>query len=158
MTEVVPTSAQPRLSHPAAPEAGHAEALRLHLPFEEVVGFGEGEGAHATRGSTDQPLSVLLHRLNPVLRGWTNYFRHGVSKATFCYLRAFLWRRVICWLRHKHPRASWKKLRRNYLSGWWRADGDVVLFNPSAVAVSRHRYRANRVPTPWVTMTEKDVA
>ena len=31
-----------------------------------------------TRGATDQSLSILLHRLNPVLRGWTAYFRHGV--------------------------------------------------------------------------------
>ena len=40
-----------------------------------------------TRGATNQPLAALLRRLNPVLRGWTNYFRHGVSKATFDYLR-----------------------------------------------------------------------
>ena len=39
-----------------------------------------------TRGATDQSLTVLLHRLNPAIRGWTNYFRHGVSKATFNYL------------------------------------------------------------------------
>jgi RNA-directed DNA polymerase len=30
-----------------------------------------------TRGSTNQSLPVLLHRLNPVLRGWANYHRHG---------------------------------------------------------------------------------
>jgi RNA-directed DNA polymerase len=41
-----------------------------------------------TRGMTNHPLKVLLHQLNPVLRGWTSYFRHGVSKATFSYLRA----------------------------------------------------------------------
>ena len=33
-----------------------------------------------TRGSTNKPLSVLCYRLAPVLRGWANYFRHGVSK------------------------------------------------------------------------------
>ena len=50
-----------------------------------------------TRGSTNQPLAVLLHRLTPVLRGWTNYFRHGVSKATFGYLDHFTWVRVLRW-------------------------------------------------------------
>ena len=75
-----------------------------------------------TRGATDLSLTSLLHRLNPVLRGWTAYFRHGMSKATFSYLRAFVWRRVICWLRHKSSRANWKQLRRRYLSGgWWPA-------------------------------------
>jgi RNA-directed DNA polymerase len=30
-----------------------------------------------TGQTTNQPLTVVLHRLNWVLRGWTNYFRHG---------------------------------------------------------------------------------
>jgi Group II intron, maturase-specific domain len=83
-----------------------------------------------TRGGTNQPLAVVLRRLNPVLRGWANYFRHAVSKATFDYLGAFSWRRVICWLRHKHRRANWKWLRRRYLPGWRPTDGEVTLFNP----------------------------
>ena len=39
-----------------------------------------------TRKSTNQSLSTLLHRLNPVLRGWANYHRHGASAKTFSYL------------------------------------------------------------------------
>jgi RNA-directed DNA polymerase len=34
-----------------------------------------------TTQGTNNPLSVLLRQLNGVLRGWTTYFRHGVSKA-----------------------------------------------------------------------------
>ena len=102
-----------------------------------------------TRGMTNHPLNVLLHQLNPVLRGWTSYFRHGVSKATFSYLRAFVWRRVVNWLRRKHPRSNWKQLRRRYLPGWWPTDGEVVLLNPAAVTVTRYRYRAARIPSPW---------
>jgi RNA-directed DNA polymerase len=113
-----------------------------------------------TRGATDQPLTVLIHRLNPVLRGWTNYFRHGLSKATFSYLRAFTWLRVVCWLRHKEPRASWKQLRRRYLDGWWPREGEVVLltFNPRSVAVTRYRYRGDRIATPWATIADGKVA
>ncbi len=111
-----------------------------------------------TRGATDQSLSILLHRLNPVLRGWTAYFRHGVSKATFNYLRAFVWRRVVCWLRHKSLRANWKQLRRRYLPGWWPTEGEVSLFNPSAVTVSRYRYRGARIPSPWVERTTGSTA
>lgn len=103
-----------------------------------------------TRGATDLSLTSLLHRLNPVLRGWTAYFRHGMSKATFSYLRAFVWRRVICWLRHKSSRANWKQLRRRYLSGgWWPAEGGVTLFNPGAVPVTRYRFRGARISAPW---------
>jgi RNA-directed DNA polymerase len=103
----------------------------------------------ATREGKNEPLAILLGRLNPVLRGWTNYFRHGVSKATFNYLRAFVWRRVVCWVRHKHPTMTWKELRQRYLPGWWPAQGETVLVDPARVHVTRYRYRGDRILSPW---------
>ena len=47
------------------------------------------------RQDVNLPLEVLLHQLNPVLQGWTAYFRPGVSSATFNYLRACTWQKVI---------------------------------------------------------------
>ena len=103
-----------------------------------------------SRQGTDLSLTVLLHRLNPVLRGWTNYFRPGVSSATFQYLRAFAWRRVIGWLRRKHPRITWKQLRRRYCpDGWWPTEDDVTLFNTAAVRTTRYRYRGAAIASPW---------
>ena len=107
-----------------------------------------------TRGATDQSLSILLHRLNPVLRGWTAYFRHGVSKATFSYLRAFVWRRVVSWLRHKSRRANWKQLRRRSLPRWWPTEGEVTLFNPGGVPVTRYRFRGTRIPSPGAGLAQ----
>ena len=95
---------------------------------------------------------TLLYRVNSILRGWTNYFRHGVSHATFEYLRAYVWRRVIGWLRTKHPRATWKQIRRRYLQGgWWPTGDEVELFNPAAVRTVRYRYRGADIPSPWPT-------
>ncbi len=102
-----------------------------------------------TSQGTNKSLSDLLHQLNPVLRGWTNYFRYGASKKTFSYLSWFTWRRVICWLRRKYRHATWKQLRRRYLPGWWPAQGWTSLFNPAAVPVTRYRQRGNTIPTPW---------
>jgi Group II intron, maturase-specific domain len=39
------------------------------------------------RMNVSLPLAVLLHQLNSVLRGWTAYFRAGVSARAFGYLR-----------------------------------------------------------------------
>ncbi len=102
------------------------------------------------RQNTNLPLETLLRQLNPVLRGWTTYFRPGVSSIAFGYLRAFTWRQVIRWLRRKHPGITWKELRRRFcINGWWPADGDVIMFNPGAVRTTRYRYRGTKIPSPW---------
>jgi len=111
-----------------------------------------------TRRATDESLATLCDRLNPVLRGWTNHFRHDVSKATFQYLRAFVWHRVVGWLRKKHPRGTWKQLRRRYLPRWWPTEGNKELFNPASTAVTRYRYRHEHIPTPWSPSTSEDAA
>jgi RNA-directed DNA polymerase len=102
------------------------------------------------RQNINLPFEVLLHRLNPVLRGWTAHFRPGVSSAAFGFLRAFTWRQVVGWLRRKHPRMNWKELRRRFFAGgWWPTTGTMVLFNPGAVATTRYRYRGSKIPSPW---------
>lgn len=102
------------------------------------------------RMNVSLPLAVLLHRLNQVLRGWTAYFRPGVSARSFQYLRMILWRQVFGWLRRKHLGTGWKELRRRYCDGgWWPHDGDVVLFNPGSVVTTRYRPRGTTIPSPW---------
>ncbi|MDF3053600.1 MAG: group intron reverse transcriptase/maturase [Geminicoccaceae bacterium] len=102
------------------------------------------------RQNINLPFEVLLHRLNPVLRGWTAHFRPGVSSAAFGYLRAFTWRQVVGWLRRKHSRMNWKELRRRFFAGgWWPTTGKTALFNPAAVATTRYRYRGSKIPSPW---------
>jgi RNA-directed DNA polymerase len=99
---------------------------------------------------TDQSLDALLLRLNPVLRGWCGYFRHGVSYATFAYLGRYKWSRVWHWLRRKHPKATWKQIRRRYFRGRsWPTSNGRVLLNPTTVGTSRSRYRGAAILTPW---------
>ncbi len=107
------------------------------------------------RTNVSQPLGVLLHRLNQVLRGWTAYFRPGVSARAFQYLRMIVWRQIFGWLRRKHPNAGWKELRRRFCGGgWWPHDGQVVLFNPGSVVTTRYRPRGTTIPSPWQTPAE----
>ena len=134
------------------PRRGSGKPVIYTYPAKRSLAEIKARVRRMTRGATDLSLTSLLHRLNPVLRGWTAYFRHGVSKRTFNYLRAFVWRRVVVWLRHKSARATWKQLRRRYLSGWWwPTEGAVTLFNPGAVPVTRYRYRGRSIPSPWTT-------
>ncbi|MEU3616333.1 group II intron maturase-specific domain-containing protein [Streptomyces sp. NPDC006872] len=68
------------------------------------------------RQDVNLPLDALLHQLNQVLRGWAAYFKHGSSKATFNYLRAYTWKQAFGWLRRKHRRTNWKEIRRKNTS------------------------------------------
>jgi RNA-directed DNA polymerase len=96
------------------------------------------------------PLETLLHRLGRMLRGWTAYFRFGVSHNTFRYLRAFLWRQVFGWVRRKYRRSNWKELRRRASRGrWWPTTEEVTLFDPAKVRTIRYSYRGSKIPSPW---------
>jgi RNA-directed DNA polymerase len=118
-------------------------------PSKKALASIKARVREITRQGTNHPLAHLLSQLNIVLRGWTNYFRHGVSAATFGYLHQFTWWRVICWLRSKFRRANWKELRRRHLPGWQPTDGEVTLFDTHKVAITRYRFRGAAIPSPW---------
>jgi RNA-directed DNA polymerase len=99
------------------------------------------------RQTTNQTLEELLLQLNQMLGGWTAHFKWGCSKATFSYVRAYLWKRVTAWLRRKHRRRTWREVRHRY--GRWPAQGDVMLFDPARVPVKRYLYRGTKIPAPW---------
>ena len=106
-----------------------------------------------TRRSRHRALADLLRQVNPVLRGWCNYFRYGVSKRTFSYVDAYAWRRIVGWIRKRHPKANWGTIRRRHLPNWEISDDGVGMFRPRAVPVTRYRYRHAHIPTPWASTT-----
>jgi RNA-directed DNA polymerase len=103
-----------------------------------------------TRRQKHRTLADLLHAVNRVLRGWCNYFRHGVSAQTFSYLEHYTWHRVAEWIRKRHNGLSWGALRRLF-PGWEIRDGQTELFRPQTVAIVRYRYRGAQIPTPWTS-------
>ena len=105
-----------------------------------------------TRRTSQQDPATVLIRLNQIMRGWANYFKHAACKRTLSRLSHFVWWRVIGWLRRMH-RWRWKDVRRRFTTptGQWTpitVDG-ITLFNLAAVPVTRYRYRGNTIPTPW---------
>jgi RNA-directed DNA polymerase len=102
-----------------------------------------------TRRRQHRTLADLLRRLNPVLRGWCNYFRHGVSSRTFGYLDHYAFWRIVGWLRKRHIGPNMHTLVRRFLPGWQIRTGGIEMFRPEAVAIERYRYRGAKIPTPW---------
>jgi RNA-directed DNA polymerase len=97
-------------------------------------------------------LEHVLTRLNQVMHGWANYFRHAVAKRVFGMLDQLAWWRVIRMLRTRH-RWGWKDVRRRYTgrTGRWLpiTAGEVRLRPIAAIPVTRYRYRGTKIPGPW---------
>ena len=131
---------------------GDSRRFVYTYPSKKALASIVGKVKRICRHDPNLELAPVLHQLNRALRGWTAYFRPGVSFATFAYLRAFVWRQVMNRLRRKHRRISWKDLRRRYCDGrWWPRDGEVILFNPTDAGTTRYRYRGTQIPSPWPT-------
>jgi RNA-directed DNA polymerase len=101
---------------------------------------------------SQQPPGTVLIRLNQIMRGWSNYFRHAVCKHTMSSLENFAWWRVIRWWKKLHRWKS-KDIRRGLTdhTGRWRrpsVDG-TELFNIAKVPITRYRYRGAQIPNPW---------
>ncbi|MER5219347.1 group II intron reverse transcriptase/maturase [Streptomyces flaveus] len=105
-----------------------------------------------THRTSQLPPRDVLIRLNQIMRGWANYFKHAVASHTFSRLEHFVWWRVVRWLRALH-RWRWKDVRRwlaDPRGGWRRPHADgIELFDLQTVTVTRYRYRASRIPNPW---------
>ena len=101
------------------------------------------------RSTTSLELADLLRTLNPILRGWAAYFRYASAQRTFSYLGHYTWWRVMRWLRKKHPKRTWKQLRRRYFGKNGIQAGAITLYNPASMRILRYRYRGALISTPW---------
>jgi RNA-directed DNA polymerase len=132
---------------------GTTKRVVYTYPSKKALAAIIGRVRALTRRTAHPSLAALLRQLNPVLRGWCTYFRHGVSKATFGYLDEYAWRRVLAWIKRRYRKTKWDVLFRRFYINWRPTEDDIVLFQPQTVTVSRYRYRAANIPTPWATTT-----
>jgi len=58
---------------------------------------------HALQGAN---AAMVLHRLNPIIRGWVAYYRTAVSSEVFSALDRYLWRLTYKWAKRGHPNKS----------------------------------------------------
>lgn len=84
----------------------------------------------------------LIGQLNPIIRGWVNYFRVSSAKAVFDRLTKQLFHKLKRWALFRHPRKWWGWCYRRY----WRrhlgkirfSDGTHYLHQHDRSAIKRH--------------------
>ena len=127
----------------------HGRKAIYTYPSKKALASIIGKVRKLTRRACHRTLAALLRRLNPVLRGWCNYFRHGVSSRTFNYVDHFAFWRVVGWLRKRHLGLNMYTLVRRFLPSWTIREDGIELLRPSKIAIERYRFRGTRIPTPW---------
>ncbi len=75
------------------------------------------------------PVEAIVNRINPIIRGWANYYKTVVSKKTFSKLDHWLYQRQVRWAKFRHHNKGWEWIKRRYFGGHVSGHGlDVWIF------------------------------
>ncbi|MGH8940910.1 MAG: group II intron reverse transcriptase/maturase, partial [Actinomycetes bacterium] len=72
--------------------------------------------------------AAVLHRLNPIIRGWAAYYRGVVSSRAFQALDAYLWKLTYKWATYSHPNKPKRWVTARYFGRFNRARRDQWVF------------------------------
>jgi RNA-directed DNA polymerase len=72
----------------------------------------------AVRRYSNAPQASLIARLNPLIRGWTNYYAAAASSRTFSKLAHLTYLKLRRWAKRRHPNWSSRQVIREY----WRLE------------------------------------
>ena len=80
---------------------------------EKVLAFCKkiGQILSSMKANTQEE---IIKRLNPLLRGFANYYKGGISKKTFSYIRYRMWQYLWRWAVRRHPNQGKKWVKNRY--------------------------------------------
>ncbi len=85
----------------------------LIKPSQEKVRKYYHKLAEIIQTHENAPKEALISKLNPIIRGWCNYYSHAVSKETFSKLDMLVLKRLMRMLHRKHPNRGSKWIVEN---------------------------------------------
>jgi RNA-directed DNA polymerase len=124
----------------------------LTQPSQEAIRRHSQVLRDEIRRHQNAPQAALIARLNPIIRGWTNYYATGASKKTFSDMQHLTFLKLRRWAKRRHPNTSWKKVTRVYWrleTGRWdfATKEGQQLFAHSRTPIRRHtKIQGSRSP------------
>lgn len=77
----------------------------------------------------------LIGQLNPIIKGWTNYYATVVSKKTFVKLDYLTFVKLTRWAKRRHQSKSWQWITQKY---WRPVQGGWIFTPPGGFPLLRH--------------------
>ncbi|MBD2409208.1 group II intron reverse transcriptase/maturase [Nostoc calcicola FACHB-3891] len=71
------------------------------------------------------PQAALINHLNPIIRGWANYYATVVSKVAYSDIDHLIYQKLIAWAKRRHPRKGWEWVTKRY---WHSIGGNNWIF------------------------------
>jgi RNA-directed DNA polymerase len=92
-----------QVRHYAAPQTSRSGWKLLIKPSKKAVVTKRQQLRETWLRLRGQNLRAVLAALNPIVRGWANYHRTVVASETFRKMDAWMHRRAVRYVRHRHP-------------------------------------------------------
>ena len=91
--------------------------MPLHMPRMKARTKLLGKLRDEFRRHKSQPVRLVIARINPILRGWVNYFRIGHASRCFSYVRDWVERKVRRHMMRAKGRCGfgWKRWSKKWL-------------------------------------------
>jgi RNA-directed DNA polymerase len=115
----------------------------LIKPAQEKVKKHYDKIADIISRHNSSPQKVLISKLNPIIRGWANYYSSGVSKKNYSKLDHLIWQRLKRWCERRHPKKSVTWVLKKYFKSvgdrnWVFGDKESTLLTYSETPIIRH--------------------
>lgn len=99
---------------------GHSTIVK---PSKEAQGRHQAAIKEIVGAHKAAPRAALIKRLNPVIRGWANYYRAANAAKVFKRADQLTYLKLRRWAKRRHPHKPWKWVLRKYLGlgegkGW----------------------------------------
>ncbi len=91
----------------------YSRKLLIKPSKNKVLDFCKTIG-EVIKGLNGANQETVIRKLNPILRGFANYYKGVVSKETFSYIKSRLWEYLWRWCKRRHPNKNTKWIRKRY--------------------------------------------
>jgi RNA-directed DNA polymerase len=94
--------------------------------------------------------SAVIRKLNPIIRGWANYYRSVVSSKTFSALDDYMWRLAYKWALFTHPNKPRAWTIPRYFGQFNKSRRDRWVFGDRKSGTHMQKFAWTRIARHWM--------